>query len=580
MAKVLLDRVFEHILEISLAMSSVILLLLLISGKTARVYRAKWKYWAWLVIAVRLAIPVNTSLPSAPAIETALIPLYQTVDLGSTDYHTDTHIGNPLSGDTMRTTSPVQIPTASTERFLSFASIVYIRVAVLFFLFHIAGYFIFIARTKRWRIPDTAAQTAEMLRTLQSEMNIKRNLTIYRCAEIDTPTTAGFFRTAIFLPSQGAYSDTQLEMILRHELAHCKRHDLWYKLLLLVVNAMHWFNPFVYLAVRQAEYDLETSCDETVLQARSAMFRTGYAEALLSIMQGSRKKQVLLSTSFYPGTKRVKQRFENILDSGKKHKGSVALVFLALCVIVAGTLITWSGGKEKPGVHVWVSIQSLTENEYSEVGTSAIDNPSINDFKKLSVLVDVRGIPDRTIRFPSLQDVRRLLSSDVVWYGNYGSQDNDSEDFAHYWIEAVLFTRNTSDDEIRRKLNSLHTDISYKDEQGNEKKETYPLGGSLASYRNADMTQNRVIELARKGDALTFADFAPYHGMDVSSDLNDHIMVYGVDGGYRLVVGTDGTRLDRVDLESIWESGGSGIDIRHNDVGEFIKSHPSNEAKE
>ena len=52
--------------EISLTMSAVILLLLALGPLLARRYAARWRYWAWLVVAVRLLVPLNLSLPRAP----------------------------------------------------------------------------------------------------------------------------------------------------------------------------------------------------------------------------------------------------------------------------------------------------------------------------------------------------------------------------------------------------------------------------------------------------------------------------------------------------------------------------------
>lgn len=98
------------------------------------------------------------------------------------------------------------------------------------------------------------------------------------------------------------------------------------------------------------------------------------------------------------------------------------------------------------------------------------------------------------------------------------------------------------------------------------------------SETRANLTLDDVRAFAQKGDALTFEDFKDFKGADASSTINYHIMVYGVEGGYRLIVRSDGNTLDSADLERIWDSGGSGIDIRYNDVDEFVKNHPSSEA--
>lgn len=56
--------------EITLTMSAVILLLLALGPVLARRYKIRWRYWAWLAVAVRLLIPINFSLPNAPVVLT------------------------------------------------------------------------------------------------------------------------------------------------------------------------------------------------------------------------------------------------------------------------------------------------------------------------------------------------------------------------------------------------------------------------------------------------------------------------------------------------------------------------------
>jgi hypothetical protein len=93
-------------------------------------------------------------------------------------------------------------------------------------------------------------------------------------------------------------------------------------------------------------------------------------------------------------------------------------------------------------------------------------------------------------------------------------------------------------------------------------------------YGNLDgrrMTMDDVRDLAQKGGGLTFEAFKPFFGANASSTLGAYIMVYVVGNGYRLIVGSgDGERVDRADLESIWETGGSGIDIRYGDIDGFL----------
>lgn len=95
---------------------------------------------------------------------------------------------------------------------------------------------------------------------------------------------------------------------------------------------------------------------------------------------------------------------------------------------------------------------------------------------------------------------------------------------------------------------------------------------------NPKLTLDDIRRLTQKGDSLKYEDFSRFGGLDASSNTNYHIMIYNVEDGYRLIVYSDGKHIDSANLERIWDSGGTGIDIRYNDVDEFIKSHPSSEA--
>jgi len=102
------------------------------------------------------------------------------------------------------------------------------------------------------------------------------------------------------------------------------------------------------------------------------------------------------------------------------------------------------------------------------------------------------------------------------------------------------------------------------------------LGNGSESMSGKQMILDDVRELSAKGDALLFEDLQPYFGGNASSSINHYLMCYYVEGGYRLIVrsGPSG-KPDSVNLESVWEPGGSGIDIRYHNVDEFLSVNQS-----
>ena len=125
---------------------------------------------------------------------------------------------------------------------------------------------------------------SDILCDVLSDMKIKSIPQLLECSKIASPMMIGFLKPMILIPNTD-YSDNELSVILRHELTHYKRGDIWYKLLLVIANSIHWFNPLVYLMARQANRDLEYSCDDSVVKNSDINFRKGYSTAILKAMK-------------------------------------------------------------------------------------------------------------------------------------------------------------------------------------------------------------------------------------------------------------------------------------------------------
>ncbi len=54
--------------ELGLTMGAVIALLLALGPAVSRKFQPQWRYWAWLLVALRLAVPFNVSLPAPPVV--------------------------------------------------------------------------------------------------------------------------------------------------------------------------------------------------------------------------------------------------------------------------------------------------------------------------------------------------------------------------------------------------------------------------------------------------------------------------------------------------------------------------------
>ena len=103
----------------------------------------------------------------------------------------------------------------------------------------------------------------------------------YESEQISTAFVLGFFRPRIYLPAE--LSGKKREYVLRHERIHIRRRDPQLKLLAWLAAALHWWNPFLWLAFSLFVRDMEMSCDERVLDEIGAEQKENYGEFLLAL---------------------------------------------------------------------------------------------------------------------------------------------------------------------------------------------------------------------------------------------------------------------------------------------------------
>ena len=96
--------------------------------------------------------------------------------------------------------------------------------------------------------------------------------------------TYGFWRPKIVLPKTMLLQKQSVwQAVLTHEWMHIRNGDVLWKLALLTVLCLHWFNPLVWLFYYLANRDLELRCDAQVVQALGETEKASYALTLLQM---------------------------------------------------------------------------------------------------------------------------------------------------------------------------------------------------------------------------------------------------------------------------------------------------------
>ncbi|WP_273064663.1 M56 family metallopeptidase, partial [Acetivibrio saccincola] len=256
---------FQTIVEITLTVSVIIVLLLVFSKLLDKNYTAKWRYWVWLVLTIRLLIPFNISLPDAP------IQLYQsetTKTINSVNHHQSVRLsieedkeiegrsyeieGRPdkntidenseSSGDKNYTeNSPVfsnnetthhKVPVPDGFNTIKILSIVWILGGILFLSYHLIIYFSYRRKIKFSSWHATNEELLDTYRRVLEDMDVNKNVPIMMCNAIKSPMVLGFWNPILLLPDID-FTKEHLQMILRHEVIHIKRRDILYKTVIL-----------------------------------------------------------------------------------------------------------------------------------------------------------------------------------------------------------------------------------------------------------------------------------------------------------------------------------------------------------
>lgn len=102
-----------------------------------------------------------------------------------------------------------------------------------------------------------------------------------------TPALVGLRQPKILLPSdwQSRFTDRSLRHVLLHELLHVRYRDLLWNWAATAVQALHWFNPFVWFVVSRFQADRELRCDAGALDILSPSERLDYGHTLLRIQE-------------------------------------------------------------------------------------------------------------------------------------------------------------------------------------------------------------------------------------------------------------------------------------------------------
>ena len=343
-----MEALFLRVVWISLTCSAVLVPLLIGKGWLRQHVRAKALYVVWLILALRLVVPVDLSLPE-PAV-TVEAPSYQ-VALPARTPSANLPAGAQIEEPSAETgqTAPEAASAVRTIPVTALLSALWLFGVLAAALVQGGGYLLARRRLLRDARPDLEAE-AQAEQTAAS-LGLKRAVPVRRSGQVRTPMVLGLIRPVLLLPEGQAVD----EVVLCHELTHLKRLDLAYKALLVAACWLHWFNPLVWWMSRAASENLELCCDDDVAAGRDAAFRRKYGELLLSTAE--EKPGPTLSSRFGGSKQAMRDRLANLFV--KKKRGRLLACTAVAVLILVGGLVACEG---RPAMTDQEAVEALNES--------------------------------------------------------------------------------------------------------------------------------------------------------------------------------------------------------------------------
>ena len=342
------EKLLNNLMQIGLTVSLAALVPLILRRLMKKRYPARMVCVVWAILALRLLIPVQLTLPQAPV---QVIP--RTSYVVQSDQTAFRQAGLPVvqnptrwvTGTQAQTLSAADTGTVKTVDITDILLTLWLAGVIACVLWQGIGYYRLIRSLKGTSQPVERADLHTILQEQCADLIIDREIPLQVSSAADCPMLAGFIHPTLYLPDE-RISRTDAAFIFRHELTHYRHGDLWLKLLLLAARCLHWFNPLVHLIARFAQEDIEAACDDAVVRGHDGAYRRAYGETILRSAIAQAQKRKALVSCFGDDKKTLMRRFEGLFDKSVKKRGVALVVMIALLVGSLGCVV--AVGEKKP----------------------------------------------------------------------------------------------------------------------------------------------------------------------------------------------------------------------------------------
>lgn len=314
-------NIWEFLLQ-TLTVSLTAAVLLIVKYLLADKLSPRWQYGIWGLLALRALIPAGMT-------RQVLLPLPAWVDMCKTA--AERGLASAYAGpwDAMDAKSVLPWPSGAPESVTDWLFVAYALGAAAYLLWKLAAY-IRLRLALRRGAPASEAVSAQIAGVCE-----KYGLRVSRAVEVEGLPTAfvcGVFRPVLAVPKGGVD-----DKVLLHELLHLKYFDAAQGIFWCLIRALHWCNPFMHYVLDRVGNDLESLCDQRVLERLEGEERREYGGILLG-MANEKYARAPGTSSISNGGRNISRRIAAIVRF-KLYPRGMALASVCIAVVLATPLL-------------------------------------------------------------------------------------------------------------------------------------------------------------------------------------------------------------------------------------------------
>lgn len=317
----------------TLYVAGVGLLLLAIKTLLKDKLSSRWQYAVWAVLALRILLPAYTGkyyvlLPLPLWVETAKVMVEPHWASAYTNVYEATQV-----------TSPIPWLTGTPVSLSDWLFLLYVVGVVVTLLWYLISWLRLCLLLRQWT--PVPADVQEQIERIGKTYACKTCRAI-ELPGLPSPMVCGVFRPVLALPKGKALDDH----VILHELLHLNYKDALQNVFWCFCRALHWCNPIVRLLLNRVGNDMESLCDQRVLERLRGEDRRNYGISLLA-MANDKYPRAVGTTSLSNGGKNIAQRIEAIVRF-KRYPRGMALASVCVVVVLAASCLVGMVDKEEP----------------------------------------------------------------------------------------------------------------------------------------------------------------------------------------------------------------------------------------